>query len=70
MSDTSLKRAIAVIGGPAKVAALFNISSQAVSQWDKCPPDRCIAVEAASGVSRHDLRPDIFGAPPKRRRAA
>jgi hypothetical protein len=36
---------------------------QAISQWKQVPVDRVGDVEAASGVSRHLLRPDIFGLP-------
>jgi DNA-binding transcriptional regulator YdaS (Cro superfamily) len=39
------------------------VSAQAVGLWvksKKVPADRVLAIEAASGVSRHDLRPDIY----------
>jgi DNA-binding transcriptional regulator YdaS (Cro superfamily) len=55
-------------GGPAALAkALADlsgepISSQAVSQWKKVPPDRVLDVERITGISRHELRPDVFGA--------
>lgn len=41
-----------------------DISPQAVSQWKRVPPAWCIPLEAATGVSRHDMRPDIFGPSP------
>jgi DNA-binding transcriptional regulator YdaS (Cro superfamily) len=47
-------------GGPAALAKKLDISSQAVVQWDIVPPLRVLAVEAATGVSRHDLRPDLY----------
>jgi DNA-binding transcriptional regulator YdaS (Cro superfamily) len=40
---------------------LGDITPQAVSQWKRVPPAWCIPLEAATGVSRHELRPDIFG---------
>jgi DNA-binding transcriptional regulator YdaS (Cro superfamily) len=40
--------------------ALGNVSSQAVSQWKRVPADRVLEVERISGVSRHDLRPDLY----------
>lgn len=46
--------------GPAALAAKLGISSQAVVQWDIVPPRRVLAVEAATGVSRHELRPDLY----------
>lgn len=52
-------------GGPAAVAKLFGISSQAVSQWKTIPVDRVLRLEEASGVSRHEMRPDVYGPPPE-----
>lgn len=57
--------------GVAKLArALGNITPQAISQWKRVPPERVIEVERATGISRHVLRPDIFGPEPKKGRAA
>lgn len=60
MSDTPLDRAIKGAGGLTKLAASLNISKQAVAQWDEVPPLRVLEVERASGVSRHELRPDLY----------
>lgn len=59
-------RAIGRAGGPAKLAAAITcrsvkITPQAISQWKRVPPDRVIVVEEITGISRHELRPDIFG---------
>lgn len=43
------------------------ISVQAVAKWERCPSARCLDVERVTGVSRHRLRPDIYGEEPKRR---
>lgn len=49
-------------GGPAALAkALGGLTSQAVSQWKKIPAERVLDVERLTGISRHDLRPDVFG---------
>jgi DNA-binding transcriptional regulator YdaS (Cro superfamily) len=49
-------------GGPAALAkALGGITSQAVSQWKKVPAERVLDVERITGISRRDLRPDVFG---------
>lgn len=40
-----------------------KISSQAVSQWKRVPPERVLDVERITGVPRHELRPDIYPAP-------
>lgn len=71
MSDKSdaLRRAITAVGGLAKLAEPLGISIQAVSQWDEVPPLRVLAVEQASGVPRHELRPDLYPAPAAEARA-
>lgn len=61
MDDKSpLERAKESVGGQDKLAKLIGVTPQAVSQWDEVPPLRVLAVEAASGVSRHELRPDLY----------
>lgn len=54
-------------GRRVRLAAELGIGPSALSQWPKVPAERCIDVERVTGVSRHDLRPDIFGAPSERR---
>lgn len=44
-------------------AAHLGITRGAVCQWDKVPTERVLQVEKISGVSRHELRPDVFGRP-------
>lgn len=46
------------------VAERIGISVQTVSQWDRVPAEHCLALEAAFGVSREVLRPDIYGEGP------
>lgn len=62
----ALQRAIVAVGGIKPMSELFGITAQAVWQWDVAPASRVIAIEDATKglVSRHDLRPDIFGEKP------
>jgi DNA-binding transcriptional regulator YdaS (Cro superfamily) len=53
-------RAIVQAGGLVALARALGVTVQAVSQWDRVPSERVLAVEAASGVSRCDLRPDLY----------
>lgn len=64
MADKSeaLKRAIELAGGVGKLAESIGVTSPAISQWDRVPADRVIAVERASGVNRRELRPDLYPA--------
>ena len=64
MQET-IERAIHLAGGPAELARqIGGLTPQAVSQWKKCPSGRVLDVERITGVSRHELRPDIFGPTP------
>lgn len=47
-----------------QVAKELGVSEPAVSHWSRSrvPAERVIDVERVTGISRHDLRPDIFGA--------
>lgn len=58
-------------GGPAALAkALGGVTPQAVSQWRKVPAERVLDVERLTGISRHHLRPDVFGLSPEQAGAA
>ena len=58
-------RAIELIGGVTVMATKLNTTPQVIWNWRKrgVPADRCRDVEAATNgiVTRHELRPDIFG---------
>jgi TorA maturation chaperone TorD len=62
--DTGLELAIDAAGGVAQLARRIGIAQPSVSNWERVPAQRVIAVEAATGVSRKVLRPDLFGEPP------
>jgi TorA maturation chaperone TorD len=66
MRDPGLSEAIQAVGGVSELARRIGISQPSVSNWDKVPAERVLAVEAASGVERMRLRPDLYRAPPAR----
>lgn len=43
------------------LAKRIGVTPQAVLQWKVVPADRVLTVEEITGISRHELRPDIFG---------
>ena len=65
-----IPRVIKQAGGAKKLATSLGISRQAVEQWRVVPPERVLSVERITGISRHELRPDIFGPPKAEERAA
>lgn len=54
----------------AELAQRLGVSSQAVQQWKRVPPERVPSVAAATGVPRWLLRPDLYEKPEPRGRAA
>src|SRR3954447_17688022 len=60
MRDPGLSEAIQAVGGVSELARRVGISQPSVSNWDKVPAERVLAVEAAPGVPRVRLRPDLY----------
>jgi TorA maturation chaperone TorD len=61
MRDQGLEAAIRAAGGISELARRIGISQPSVSNWDRIPAERVLSVEAATGVERAVLRPDLFG---------
>jgi TorA maturation chaperone TorD len=61
MSDPGLEQAIRAAGGITELARRIGISQPSVSNWERVPAARVAAVEAATGVARTVLRPDLYG---------
>jgi DNA-binding transcriptional regulator YdaS (Cro superfamily) len=55
-----LLRAIEAVGGTAELAKRLGIQAPSIYSWRRVPATRVLAVEAATGISRHELRPDIY----------
>jgi TorA maturation chaperone TorD len=60
MRDTGLDEAIRAAGGVGALARKISISQPSVSNWARIPAERVLAVEAATGVDRSVLRPDLY----------
>jgi len=61
---SALQLAVVKAGSNAKLAEICGVSTTAVWQWvtrmKRIPADYVLRVEAATGVRREDLRPDIY----------
>src|SRR3712207_6703953 len=55
-----LDHAIRAAGGIGALARALGISQPAVSNWQRIPAERVLAVEALTGLSRSVLRPDLY----------
>lgn len=63
MEDPGLAEAIRAAGGVTELARRLGISQPSVSNWSRVPADRVVAVEAATGIARAVLRPDLYHEP-------
>jgi TorA maturation chaperone TorD len=63
MRDAGLQEAVRAVGGVSELARQLGISQPSVSNWNRVPAERVLIVEAATGVDRKILRPDLYGQP-------
>ncbi len=60
----ALQAAVAHAGSQTAFSRICGVSQTAVWKWlqsgKRLPPEHVLKVEAATGVSRFDLRPDIY----------
>jgi TorA maturation chaperone TorD len=60
MRDIGLEEAIRAAGGVGALAKKIGISQPSVSNWSRVPAERVLSVEAATGIDRTTLRPDLY----------
>ena len=65
MCTEALKRAVKIAGGQKALASkLAGVSQQKISYWlntaKKVQAEYVLAIEEITGVSRHELRPDLY----------
>ncbi len=48
------------VGSKAALARHLGLTRAAISQWQSVPPHHVLTVERLSGISRHELRPDLY----------
>lgn len=56
-------KAAKAAGGQSALARLLKVTPQAVQKMcasGRVPAERVLEIEKATGVSRHELRPDIY----------
>jgi len=63
MRDMGLDEAIRAGGGVSALARKIGISQPSISSWPRVPAERVLAVEAATGIDRAILRPDLYPQP-------
>lgn len=63
MSQNAAMRAAEAAGSQSALARVLGCTPQNVQKWcasGRIPAERVLRVEEATGVSRHDLRPDLY----------
>lgn len=63
MTIAAIQRACEQAGSQSALARMLEVTPQAVQSWcatGRVPAERVIPIEAATGVSRHELRPDLY----------
>ena len=65
MCTEALKRAVKIAGGQKALASKLDcVSQQKISYWlntaKKVQAEYVLAIEEITGVSRHELRPDLY----------
>ncbi|RQZ17257.1 chaperone [Burkholderia sp. Bp9031] len=66
METSAIKRACAEVGGQSALARKLNCTPQAVQKMcasGRVPSERVLEIERISGISRHELRPDLYPEP-------
>jgi len=62
--ESALFAAVERIGSQGRMAKICGVRQPSVWRWmnvaRRLPPEHVLKVEEASGISRHDLRPDIY----------
>jgi len=67
-NPVSVDALISSVGTLTEASKAFGVSApQVLSNWRRrgqVPADKVLIVEAVTGISRHRIRPDIFGPAP------
>ena len=63
-------KAVKKAGGVTSLARKLGIKHNAFYVWKRVPAERVLEIERITGISRHDLRPDLYPLPSKEETAA
>lgn len=58
------KAIIQKAGGVVKVAKALGLSHSTICGWKRVPPRHTVGVATLAGMLPHQIRPDVFPAPP------
>ena len=55
-----VQKAADKVGSASELARRLGISHPALFRWKQVPAERVLKMEQVTGISRHDIRPDIY----------
>ncbi|WP_320188887.1 YdaS family helix-turn-helix protein (plasmid) [Agrobacterium rosae] len=53
------------VGGVVSLANGLGIKHTSLHNWTRVPAERVLEFERLTGISRYDVRPDVYGPKPK-----
>lgn len=72
MENNAISRAAFIAGGQSALARALGCTPQAVQRMcasGRVPAERVLLIEKITKVARHELRPDLYPVPRKRKAA-
>jgi DNA-binding transcriptional regulator YdaS (Cro superfamily) len=64
-ADVGLEIALLAADGVEKLAKALGLAHSSVSVWKRIPAEHVLRVEAATGISREELRSDLYPLGPR-----
>lgn len=58
--ERALEKAVTAAGSKSELARRLSIKVQSIQQWRCVPAKRLLEIERVTGVSRQELRPDLY----------
>ncbi len=55
-------------GGIVELSRQLGIKHNSMYCWNRVPAEHVLKIENITGVSRHEIRPDVFGDAPRKKR--
>ncbi|WP_390670877.1 YdaS family helix-turn-helix protein [Gluconacetobacter entanii] len=59
-----VRKAVNAAGGPTIVAKRLGIKVPSIYSWSRIPAEHVLTIARLSGMSPHEIRPDVFGPEP------
>ena len=60
MEKERVHKAIVAAGGIGRLATGLKVKYQSIQRWTRVPAERVLDIERITGVSRSELRPDLY----------